>query len=541
MLTTNSPWLKRLGMCTLLGLILGPAYLAEAQYYYESVPRFGQLAPFGSVRSMGMGGAQVSTGAESGGQGVNPASPAFLRKSEMMFGLSPYLNSTENSFQNGLVTGDKTGLPLSNFSAAFVNQKGESEGGDFRNGVFTVSYTRQAIYNRKSNWEGDINAQTSPGQFSPNSMIDVFLDNANTPGYYPKDILASNPDNQLFFFDNFKNDLVMAYNSYLLDTAGGNFVSAFPVSDLTKSGYVNQQLMMGAWNFGYSVNYQNKLYLGASFEYQRGSYSSEVSYGESIRNVYVETSNPNYNYLQGFKGVNFQLIRKYGGTKKGVSGNLGLIYKLSDAFRVGLSYQLPSYVWINETYTPEVSYNFLSLPYWNNRSQLIGSDKVTWVDNQFGYTLRIPSRIRVGATWIAGKKGMLSADLEYTDLSKSQLTNGDGNYNFISENVLVRNQFQSSLSFRGGGELRLGQLRLRAGAAYSPGTLKSGSAYYNNIHGDELWLTGGIGARFDTWYWDAALVVGKWNTRFTYDSRLKESVSSDVTSSQLRIGMGFFL
>lgn len=541
MKSTIQPWQKRLGACILVGIFLSNFQSAYSQYYYESVPRFGQLSPFGSVRAMGMGGTQVSSGAESGGQGINPASPALLRKSEMVFGLSPYLNSTENAFQNGLVTGDKTGFPIGNFSVAFVDQKNETEGGDFRNGVFTVSYNRQAIANRKTNWEGDVNAQTGPGQFSPNSMIDVFLNNANTPGYYPQDILAANPDNQLFFFDNFKNDLVMAYNAYLLDTAGGNFVSAFPVSDLTKSGYVDQKLLLGAWNFGYSVNYQNKLFLGASFEYQRGSYSSEVSYGETIRNVYVDASNPNYNYLQGFKGVNFQLIRKYSGDKKGVSGNLGLIYRVSDAFRLGLSYQLPSYVWINETYTPEVTYNFLGLADWNNRNQLIGSDRVTWVDNQFGFTLRLPSRIRVGATWIAGKKGMISADLEYTDLSKSRLTNGDGNYNFISENVLVRNQFQSSLAIRGGGELRLGELRLRAGAAYTPGSLKSGSAFFNNIHGDELWLTGGVGARFETWFWDAALVVGKWNTRFTYDSRLKESVSSEVTSTQLRFGIGFFL
>jgi len=280
----------------------------SAQGFYDTAPRFGQNSIFGSTKSMGMGGIQMGVGGEGAALAVNPAAPGLLRKSEIQFSLVPYLNSTSNTFRDGTVSADKSGMPVGSFSLSLTSLKTEDEENPIRAGVFTVSYNRISVFHRKTVWEGETPLyQNNASQPSTNSIIDLYLAGANKPGTFPSQtILKDGNSDPIVFSDNFKNDLVMGYNAYLLDTSGGSFVSAFPRSDLLKAGYYDQTLNHGMWNFGYSVNIKEKTFLGVSIGYVRGNYSSEVQYGETIKNVYVNPGNSDFTYLQGFKGVNFQ-------------------------------------------------------------------------------------------------------------------------------------------------------------------------------------------------------------------------------------------
>jgi hypothetical protein len=332
----------------------------------------------------------------------------------------------------------------------------------------------------------------------------------------------------------------MAYDAYILDSSQNNFVSAFPRSDLRKSGYYDQALYQRNWNFGYSVNFKERLFFGFSIGHFRSNYSSEVQYGEEIQNVYVDPANPNYNYLQQFKGVNFQIYKNLSQKNRGINGNLGLIYKVSDAFRVSGAIQLPTLTWISEKYSPRITANYNGLPYWGGGTTL-GQYDVTWFENDYSYKLRLPAKYRLGLNWIAGKTGMLGADLEYTDFSGARLTEGDGGYNFINENKVIKDSYVPTLNLKLGGEIRYQDLRFRLGFAYMPSPLKSGVYYKNNIPGDAMYYTGGIGGRNETWFWDIALVVGKWDTKYNFVPGLDEDIRSKVTNTQLRLGIGFIL
>lgn len=502
-----------------------------AQGFHETAARQSQQTIYGSAKAMGMGGCLMGTGADPASLGFNPAATGLARKSSMQASLMPFLHTSSSSFRGSEVNSDQAGMPFGSFGLSLADRRDEGDG--FRGGVFSLSYNRTQQSSRKVSWEGD-----SPfyldGKASKNSIIDYWLDNLNQPGYRPSDIIL-NP--QPVFGDNFKNDVVMAYDAYLLDTSAGSFVSAFPQSDLEKSGSFSQTMSSGNLNFGYAADFNDRFFIGFSVLYHNSSYTADIRYRERIKNVYVDLANPDYPQLQKFRGVDFTLSKSLSQTSRGVGGNLGFLYKASDALRLSAAIQLPTITWITEKYSPKINYNYNGLNY---LGEVLGSGEVTWFDNEFSYKLRLPARYRLGATWIAGKSGMAEASVEFTNPGAARLYDGD-NYNFTKDNPLISANYATQVNFRLGGELRMGDYRFRGGLAYLPTALKSGAALYQNIPGDMLFLTAGFGARFDLWYWDAALVSGNYSLKNNYVAGYDADVNTRMNLLQLHLGLGFFL
>lgn len=512
----------------------------RAQGYFENVPRFGQHSLFGSVKAMGMGGVQSGIGADGSAQFVNPAAPGMFRRSDIQFSLMPVLNNTQNDFSGSEVRAGMNRMPIGSFSISLANPKDEIIPGSFRGGVFTLSYNRLALFDRKSNWEGDSPLYVK-GVRTDNSIIDYYLNNANKPGYFFNDIISPPNQDQPVFQESFKNDLVMAYDAFLLDRDSLNngtvqFNSILPRGDLSKSGYWQQKLTQGAWNLGYAANFNDNLYVGASFSYQTGSMEAEVQYGETIQNI--DPADPNLVASRRLVGVNYQIYRNLNQSFRSVSGNIGIIYKASDAFRISGSVQLPTLSWLNEKFSPRVVSDFKGFNYPGFGS--LGRSDVVWFENEYNFKMQLPARFSFGLTYIEGKMGMVGLELEYTDLSRARLSEGDGNYNFREENSIVPKNYRPILSVKAGGELRFEDFRFRAGYAYLPGALASGAVFRNNVHGDAHYFTGGIGGRYEVWYWDAALVYGMWKTSYNFLPAVMSDVNSTVTTTQLRMGVGFY-
>ncbi len=504
---------------------------AFSQGFFETAVRQSQQGIFGSPKAIGMGGTLMGAGADPSALNFNPAATGLSRKSAFQGSLMPFLNTARSEFRGAEVNSDKAGMPFASIGLSLADRQEEGEG--FRGGVFSVSYNRTQISSRNLNWEGQTPFYQS-GKESKNSIIDYWLDNLNQPGYRPDDIIL---DNQPIFADNFKNDVVMAYDAYLLDTADRSFVSAFPKSDLDKSGSFSQSMSTGNWNFGYAADFNDRFFLGFSVLYHTSNYSTSVSYTERIRNVYVDLANPDYPYFQKFRGVEFTLAKELSQSSRGVGANIGILYKLSDQLRLSAAIQLPTLTWMTEKYSPKVNYSFNGLNYFG---EVLGSGEVTWFENEFRYKLRLPARYRAGLTWIAGKSGMLEASLEITNPGNARLYDGD-NYNFTNDNPVLSNNFGTQVNFRSGGEFRLGEYRLRGGFSYLPAAQKSNSSLYLNLPEDQVYLSTGVGARFDLWYWDAALILGWYRVKNNYVSGYDVDVNTRMNLLQLHLGLGFYL
>jgi outer membrane receptor protein involved in Fe transport len=215
-----------------------------------------------------------------------------------------------------------------------------------------------------------------------------------------------------------------------------------------------------------------------------------------------------------------------------------MVYKISDGFRISYAMQLPSISWITEKFAPRVVSDFIGFNYPGVGP--LGKSDVNWFENEYSYKMRLPARHRLGFTYIEGKKGMAGLELEYADMSAARLSEGDGNYNFREENAIVSNQYRPTLSVKAGGEICFENLRFRAGYAFLPGALASGAVFSDNVHGDAHYFTGGLGGRYDVWYWDAALVYGVWKTRYNFLPAVMDDVVIQASSTQLRMGVGFY-
>jgi hypothetical protein len=511
----------------------------HAQGYFENAYRFGQSSPYGSVRSMGMGGVQMGTGADASALGTNPASPGMLRHSEFQFSLMPTLTSTTTSFENGIVDASRFQAPIGSFSIALNDLKDDIQPGDFRGGTFTLSYNRMALFNQKNSWEGTSLLSPKPGDTLSNSLIDYWLANVNKSGLFPSEILGRGS------FGGATDDVIMAYRTYLLDVSQNRFISKIPLGDILKQGYWNQSLSQGIWNAGYSANFKDKIYVGASLGYLTCDFSTDLQYGEQWKTVVANPSDPSFAYLQRFKGFNYQITKQQTQTFKAFTGNAGILYKVDDAIRLSAAIQFPSIGWLNETYKARFDANYNGIPYWFNSSDpndpnnySLNKEDTTSLENVFSGKMTLPAKYRLGATYVIGKAGMFGIDLEYTDLSQTRLSEGDGNYSFSEENSVIRSQYRSTLNIRIGGELRFEDFRIRLGYAYYPTALKSNSNFINNIPSDAHYFSGGIGARYETWYWDVALVFGFWDSRFTYVPEIMKVAETKAQLNQLRMGLG---
>lgn len=533
--------LKFKSLAGVLGIYLSLPYFSNAQGYFENAIRYGQSSPYGSVRSMGMGGVQMATGADATAQGTNPASSGLMRRSEFQFSLMPTFISTSTSFENGVVDASRFKAPIGSFTLALNDLKDDIQPGDFRGGTFTLSYNRMALFNQKHSWEGTSLLSPKPGDTLSNSLIDYWLSKVNKAELFPSDLLGKGS------FGGAIDDVIMAYRTYLLDVTQNRFISKIPLGDVLKQGFWNQSLSQGIWNAGYSANFKDKIYVGASLGYITCDFSTELQYGEQWKTVVANPSDPSFGYLQRFKGFNYQITKNQSQTFKAFTGNAGILYKVDDAIRLSAAIQFPSIGWMSETYTSRFNANYNGIPYWFNSNDPndpnnynLNREDTTSLVNEYSWKMTLPAKYRFGAAYVLGKSGMFGIDLEYSDLSSVKLSEGSDNYSFSEENLVIRNQYRSTLNIRVGGELRFEDFRFRLGYAYYPSALKANSNFINNIPSDAQYLTGGVGARFEAWYWDIALVLGFWDSKFTYVPEIMKVAKTNVQFTQLRAGLGLY-
>lgn len=135
----------------------------------------------------------------------------------------------------------------------------------------------------------------------------------------------------------------------------------------------------------------------------------------------------------------------------GIGFNVGIISKLSNEARIGISYQTP--IWYNLT---DEYYEDLEVSVTNDPEIYVEASDVSIYD----YQLNTPSKLTGSFAYVFGKEGLLSIDYtlkNYRNM-KFKPTN-----NFIDENDVFNNYLKNTSSFRVGGEWRFDNVSLRGG------------------------------------------------------------------------------
>lgn len=458
-------------------------YSAQAQIidgsfgYFNDAGRFSQLSLSGSARMQGLGGAQIALGGDPTAAIVNPAGLGFFNRSS--FSITPSFNffNTQSAYGTIPNTDYKGGFNINNMSLVIDKTIGDYVNEKFKGGAIGITLHRVNDFNQNFNYEG----------FNDfNSLIDSFLGQAS----------GINPGNM-----DGRGPLSLAYYNYLINPvpnapgAYDSFVLGVPRQLETVENRGSQYQI----NVAYGGNYDDRLYFGGGIGISTIRYSSTKSYREDAFEIY----DSNLDDWFPDNSINNLILDEFLEIEGiGINANFGMIYRVSDAFRVGFSYTTPTINALNDESSSllETDYNnFFYAPEDTVLRNLVSESDI--ILSQF--TLQTPSRLGIGASFFFSKNGFVSGDVEFVNYANAQVSSRD--FLTTSDNLTIQNLYRNVVNYRVGAEYRLKPFMLRFGYNYLASPLEN-AAPNSGINT----FTAGVGYRVKDYYVDFSLV----NTRF---------------------------
>jgi len=453
----------------------------------------------GTARGQAMGGAFGALGGDATGIAINPAGIGIYRSSEILLNLGLTFNQT-----SALLNGTKTSKGNTPFSCDNFGYVGyfplEKQKGDYSIN-FGFNYNRLKNFDRKYQVSG-----SGMGASLTDYIADITTRQNITRSWW-----GNNSDNQFFASDAPHWLSILGWNTWLINPISDSpnetgYVSRFPNGKVDPRLYVSESGSIGAYDFTLGANLNNKVYVGGTIVYTDISYNAFVLYGEDFVN-----------------GVSFNLSNDYSTQGSGVQLKVGVIGRPTDALRLGLSYQSPTWYDLTDSYSGTLEpvnvrddnnnvVGPVSTPKWDEENNVV---------NYYKYNFRTPDVWTLSAAYIIGQAAIISLDYEYKDYGKMKFSPRFMNdANFSNENQYIQEDFKGVSTIRAGFEYRFSpQFSGRLGSAWmqqpyssqfknggievmTPGTIPN-----YTIDGSSLYLTGGVGFRFTPqFYMDLALV-----------------------------------
>lgn len=445
--------------------------LLFSQTYYE-----------GSGRSMAMGNATGAMGGDVTSACINPAGLGVYRSQELTFttGLQ-YTFIGSNYFDNREYDG-KGRISIPNFGYVITMENSNYK--PLRYLQFGISLTRT----------NDFNLNSSAAGLNPdNSMVDAYLqtingiDELHNPGTYPGQYLA----------DNYPYDLDLAWQTYLInqyqDSLGYYYYdSPVPQGNVYQADRLSSKGRSEEWTFALGSNIKDKLYLGSSVGLAHIKRNSTRTYSETPGDPSASSN----------QFTSWNHIEDLGISAMGVNLKLGFIYHPVSWFRFGAAWHTRTLYTIEDDWVTETNAVLRNEPN-------AGSHRYISPSLYQNYNFWTPRTFAGNLAFFVGKRGLITADVEYKDYGTSQFFSEVFSYNDTNDDI--RDLLAPTCNFRIGTEWRVHQFFLRGGAAYYGSPYGLGYDY-----GSVKKLSAGIGyATSDISHWDFAYEVTEATSGYT--------------------------
>lgn len=472
-----------------------------AQYNQDAL-RFSRFDQGSTARIKAIGNASTAVGGDLSSISGNPAGIGFFNKNEIS--LTPEFNASNisSAYFGQSESDSRNQFNLNNISAVFHTQKAVPAGSDPTKGLLSLNFGLS--WNRTNNFYDNLYLA---GRNPNNSIADFLAEQANVVGGSIEDLrTAANP---LGWW---------GYEHYLTDTLGQDAYGYYygPVTYLNADQTLTQRTTGGQneFNLALGANYSNQLYLGfsvgfTSLRYNSYSTFSEVGDVDGTTPGSTEEYTTFYDFNQETSGSGFNF-------------KLGMIYKPSDAVRIGASFTSPTWYSIEDN-------TDLGL-----ETYYAGGDKFPEKPEYFdaNYNLRTPLRANAGLAVFFRQNGFISADVEYVDYAGMKLSNYSTS---DDDNRRISDLYKSVVNARVGAEGRLdGNLYLRAGYSYLANPEKG-------IGGATNIVSGGLGYRISNVYVDATYSnVSRKQTIYPYEvSELSPAADLKRNYDNVYLTVGF--
>lgn len=491
----------------LIGTLVSAALFGQSE---EDVMRYSHTGFGGTARYNSVAGAFGAVGADFSVLSTNPAGMGRFRSSDFSF--TPTLNlSKTTSRHNGFsTTASKENFNINNLGIVLVSKAHPESPSLWRAVQFGFGYNKLANFHERVNIDS----------YDSTSYSMVLADQ----GYGATEDELWNYQVSPFY-------AAPAYEAWLIDPLNGTggkdvYTTQMYVDSIRQQHEVVKKGSLGEWSFAVSGNYNDKLYIGGSVNFQRFTFDQEK--------IHTETSLIDTTSIESFTFT--ENLRTTG---KGINLKIGAIFLPLPWLRVGLAYHSPTaYYSMRDRYSTSVSTYFR-----DTNSLRTGQYYEAYSpEGSFLYKMRTPGRFMGSLAFVIKKKGMISVDVEMLDYSQGKLKthpeSGDS-YTFELENSkVVQNFVTSAFNARIGAEYRLTPTwMLRGGVAYYQ------NGYNSNVVSQTdpmMTYAGGIGYRSKKFYIDFAYTLTKSTSDYyKYNSLLVSNTLLSKSTSNIMATVGF--
>ncbi|MGO1595693.1 MAG: hypothetical protein ACTHZ1_10710 [Sphingobacterium sp.] len=458
------PLLLTVGLALFIGI-----HTSVAQDLIENSLSVSRDQNSGTARFKAMGNIGTALGGDISSISGNPAGLGFYGQSDFSISLNYLNNSNKSNFFGSSTTQSQGTVGLENLGIVIHYPTYNDAGYGWQNFNFGLSIDKQNNFANHLNYAGTN---------TDNSIV-----------HYYSDLMEN--DNA------FANDF---WNSYLVDLDQDNrYIPTVLEADpkAQQVDVVNKGAKYRA-NVSFGANYSNKFYIGASFGFTSFKYDSKNSLYESgwtktpqeigegnPSSEFLDPNAPAYQYtdinydLQDFDDVYYE--------GSGVNVGIGMIYKPSWDWNIGLNITTPTWTAIREESRIETVVDYYVDETANSALHPTYSSDV--VGGTYDYTIISPWKTSVGLTKFFGR-GLLSTDLEYVNYStiKYRESAMDADYSFENQtNQEIKDTYKGAFNFKVGGEFLITN-RLAARAGFN----LLGSPYKGAESSDYI-VSGGLG------------------------------------------------
>lgn len=426
-----------------------------------SLQSLAQREYMGTARSMAMGGAFTSLGADMASLGINPAGFGMYQTNDISvtFGLGIHKAQNSDVISSGGKHNNATRFSVNNIGASF---KVFESTGNLLAINFAFGYNKVADYNFDMNYHGASGSA---------SIADAFADIANSNG------LSLNSEGHIcdangyadFDMNPYYWSTALAYKGRLINRVGNGWLQDEIGNDAIIDQFTRMKSRGSAGEFSFAVgfNISNIVYLGASLDIQSISRTQIIYYGEDIS--YAQAPDGS---IMPYQLSSFTLSQRMRTSGTGVGAKFGLVVRPVKGLRIGFAVHTPTYYSLNYSYIGEIESEAVSAGSNPNNYDLIDGKIYPSArtpeltdSGRNSWELTTPTRLLAGISYTIGRYAIFSVDYEYDAYRATRLVDAPINYNFINSDL--KNGFRGQHIVRGGIEAKpTPAIALRVGGGY---------------------------------------------------------------------------
>lgn len=459
----------------------------------SSILSLSQRDVAGTARSMGMGGAFTSLGADMASLGYNPAGFGMYQRNEISVSLGLGITRAKN--YNAYNYGDNNSVrcAINNVGASF---KVYESSGALTAINFAFGYNKTADYNYDISYDG-------PATIS--SLADAFADIANANG------LVLNANNKItdrngnydYDMDPYYWSTVMGYKGGLINLGSNGWYpdEIAPGAQMSQYTNLSSRGSAGEFSFAFGFNISNIVYLGASLDVQSISRKQSIYYSEYIN--YADGEQPDATAYP-YQLQQFELGQSMNVNGSGVGAKFGVVVRPVKGLRIGFAVHTPTYYSLAYRYSASLSSvarNAGGVPdAQGNVNDYLYADEDTPVlqdGGEYRWTYTTPTRLLVGVSYAIGQYAVLSVDYQYDAYRALKLNYSPADTGYTNDTF--RHNLRGTHAVRAGVEAKpLPWLALRVGGGYRSKVLNESYDFvaFSEPVADTSWYaSAGVGFR----------------------------------------------